>query len=155
MWSPSIGVTRAQGKATFALAPVGTKAALCFRTVHGALLENRMSKLMKKTTSSSVAAKETGLQTRESGPELMDVDDVDADEGDGDGSKDETEVSRARRFKEVWLVEDRKSARSVWTRVGTAFENADGSWNLRLSAVPLGGRLNIRDPLPRARAAEA
>ncbi len=55
-----------------------------------------------------------------------------------------------RRFKEVWLVEDRKNHRSVWTRVGTAFENADGSWNIRLSALPVAaGRLNMRDPLPR------
>lgn len=55
-----------------------------------------------------------------------------------------------RRFKEVWLVEDRKNHRAVWTRVGTAFENADGSWNIRLSALPVGaGRLNVRDPLPR------
>jgi hypothetical protein len=63
---------------------------------------------------------------------------------------DDGEVTRSRRFKEVWLVEDRKNARSVWTRVGTAFENGDGSWNIRLSALPVGtGRLNVRDPLPR------
>ncbi|MBM4283390.1 MAG: hypothetical protein FJ137_22485 [Deltaproteobacteria bacterium] len=67
----------------------------------------------------------------------------------------DTHEARSRRFKEVWLVEDRKNARSVWTRVGAAFENADGSWNIKLSAVPLGGRLNVRDPLPRERAVEA
>ena len=55
-----------------------------------------------------------------------------------------------RRFKEVWLVEDRREGKSMWTRVGTAFENADGSWNIRLSALPVaGGRLNMRDPLVR------
>lgn len=55
-----------------------------------------------------------------------------------------------RRFKEVWLVEDRREGKSVWTRVGTAFENADGSWNIRLSAMPVaGGRLNMRDPVAR------
>ena len=55
-----------------------------------------------------------------------------------------------RRFKEVWLVEDRREGKSMWTRVGTAFENSDGSWNIRLSALPVaGGRLNMRDPLVR------
>ena len=64
----------------------------------------------------------------------------------------EEAMGRSKRFKEVWLVEDRKNSRSVWTRVGAAFENADGSWNIRLSAVPVGGgRLNVRDPLPRER----
>jgi hypothetical protein len=54
-----------------------------------------------------------------------------------------------RRFKEVWLVEDRREGKSIWTRVGVAFENTDGSWNIRLSALPVGGgRLNMRDPLP-------
>jgi hypothetical protein len=68
----------------------------------------------------------------------------------GIDTADEGEAGRSRRFKEVWLVEDRKNARSVWTRVGTAFENGDGSWNIRLSALPVGtGRLNVRDPLPR------
>ena len=56
-----------------------------------------------------------------------------------------------RRFKEVWMVEDRPDAKSIWTRVGTAFENQDGSWNIRLSALPVGsGRLNMRDPIDRS-----
>ncbi len=84
-------------------------------------------------------------------------------DGGADGELDDIEPvvadaqheGRSRRFKEVWLVEDRKNARSVWTRVGAAFENNDGSWNIKLSAVPLGGRLNVRDPLPRERAVEA
>ncbi len=60
------------------------------------------------------------------------------------------DAGEKRRFKEVWLVEDRREGKSMWTRVGTAFENADGSWNIRLSAMPVaGGRLNMRDPLAR------
>ena len=85
------------------------------------------------------------------------VEAIATDEGDAAELMDapaleETTSPRAsRRFKEVWLVEDRKNSRSLWTRVGTAFENSDGSWNIRLSAVPVGtGRLNVRDPLPRA-----
>lgn len=73
----------------------------------------------------------------------------------GEGVAEGTDVAAGaprRRFKEVWLVEDRKEGKSIWTRVGVAFENADGSWNIRLSALPVGsGRLNMRDPLERDR----
>jgi hypothetical protein len=65
-------------------------------------------------------------------------------EGDGDGG------GQKRRYKEVWLVEDRREGKSIWTRVGVAFENADGSFNIKLSALPIGGgRLNMRDPMER------
>lgn len=67
-----------------------------------------------------------------------------------DGEHVQTGSTIRRRFKEVWLVEDRREGKSMWTRVGTAFENNDGSWNIRLSALPMaGGRLNMRDPLVR------
>ena len=50
------------------------------------------------------------------------------------------------RTKEVWLVEQPRSGKSRWTRVGFAFENKDGSWTVNLSAVPIGGNvLHIRD----------
>jgi hypothetical protein len=66
---------------------------------------------------------------------------------DADG---DTAIGPKRRYKEVWLVEDRREGKSIWTRVGVAFENADGSFNIRLSALPIGGgRLNMRDPLER------
>lgn len=59
--------------------------------------------------------------------------------------------SRVARYKEVFVVEDIPGRRSRWTKVGVAFENRDGSFNLRLSAVPVGGnKLHIRDPEPRA-----
>jgi hypothetical protein len=65
-------------------------------------------------------------------------------EGDSDTG------GQKRRYKEVWLVEDRREGKSIWTRVGVAFENADGSFNIRLSALPIGGgRLNMRDPMER------
>ena len=63
------------------------------------------------------------------------------------------EPNDRRRLKEVWLVEDRREGKSLWTRVGTAFENNDGSWSIRLSAMPVGGgRLNMRDPATRTAA---
>lgn len=59
----------------------------------------------------------------------------------------------AKKMKHVWMVEETpasasKKARSYWTKIGVAYENADGSWSLQLSAVPVTGRMQIRDPAP-------
>ena len=59
-----------------------------------------------------------------------------------------------RTYKHLWMVEDggldtSGKSRSFWTKVGIAFENRDGSWSLELSAVPVNGRLQMRDPKPR------
>jgi hypothetical protein len=126
---------------------------------HVALEEKPMSKIKKAPVetfrSSSLAATSTVADSPFMSPLPTGEEEVpDLDEDSTEASAGPAAEPR-RRFKEVWLVEDRKNARSVWTRVGTAFENADGSWNIRLSAVPLGGRLNIRDPLPRERAVTA
>ena len=60
-----------------------------------------------------------------------------------------------RRYKEVWLVEDHPNRKAWWTRVGVAFENKDGSWNLHLSAVPVGrNTLQVRDPRPNSEASD-
>lgn len=60
----------------------------------------------------------------------------------------------SRRMKYLWMVEDRpataeREAKSFWTKVGVAFENRDGSWALELAAVPVQGRLQMRDPAPK------
>jgi hypothetical protein len=49
---------------------------------------------------------------------------------------------------------DGQDKRSFWTKVGVAFENKDGSFTIQLAAVPISGRLNMRDPKP-AEAGEA
>jgi hypothetical protein len=57
----------------------------------------------------------------------------------------------AKRMKVVWMVEDRErdgEKVAYWTRMGAAFENRDGSWSLELSAIPVTGRLQLRDPAP-------
>ncbi len=36
--------------------------------------------------------------------------------------------------------------KSVWTRIGSAFVNRDGSINALLDVVPIDGKLHIRDP---------
>lgn len=44
-----------------------------------------------------------------------------------------------------------KNARgSYWLRVGIAFQNRDGSINIRLDALPVNGELQIRDESPKA-----
>jgi len=121
-----------------------------------------MSKMPKKQTFEHATQTRPTLSV-DSGVDV-DVDGHGGHDGhDGHDGPDAVDVAgdvdepagRPKRFKEVWLVEDRKNASSIWTRVGAAFENADGSWNIRLSAVPLGGRLNVRDPLPRERSVTA
>ena len=56
-----------------------------------------------------------------------------------------------RNYKHLWMVEDYAAkeggeSRSKWTKVGVAFENRDGSWSLELAAMPVSGRLQMRDP---------
>lgn len=50
-------------------------------------------------------------------------------------------------MKDVYAVYEAKEGRdrSRLVRVGVAFENRDGSWNVLLDAVPLSGRLHVRD----------
>ena len=38
--------------------------------------------------------------------------------------------------------------RAIWTRVGSAFKNRDGSMNLHLDALPTNGKLHVREADP-------
>ena len=56
-------------------------------------------------------------------------------------------------MKHLWMVEDvpargDREAKSFWTKIGVAFENRDGSYSLNLAAIPVNGRLQMRDPAP-------
>lgn len=54
------------------------------------------------------------------------------------------------KVKIVYTVVDRETdGRQFWVRVGAAFVNRDGSLSVRLDAVPVNGRLQIRDYQPR------
>lgn len=45
----------------------------------------------------------------------------------------------------AYHVRDReKGQKSIWTRIGCAWTNADGSFNIQLDALPVDGRMNIR-----------
>ncbi len=43
------------------------------------------------------------------------------------------------------IVEKEELERAIWIRVGTAFENRDGSLNIFLDALPISGKLQVRD----------
>jgi hypothetical protein len=51
-------------------------------------------------------------------------------------------------MKDVYAIYETKTdgkERARWVRVGVAFDNRDGSVNVLLDAIPLSGRLQIRD----------
>jgi len=51
-------------------------------------------------------------------------------------------------MKDVYAIYETKAdgrERARWVRVGVAFPNRDGSVNVLLDAIPLSGRLQIRD----------
>lgn len=52
-------------------------------------------------------------------------------------------------MKDVYAIYESKNGedkqRTRWVRVGVAFDNIDGSQNVLLDALPLSGRLQIRD----------
>ena len=47
--------------------------------------------------------------------------------------------------KDAFRIAEGKDGKSFWTRIGTAFVNKDGSLNVYLDAIPLDGKLQIRD----------
>jgi hypothetical protein len=49
--------------------------------------------------------------------------------------------------KDVFTIIDRgEGKKSYWLKIGAAFENKDGSFTVKLDALPLNGQLQIREP---------
>ena len=49
-------------------------------------------------------------------------------------------------MKEVYtVVQSEGYEKPFWVKIGVAFENSDGSLNVRLNALPVNGTLHIRD----------
>ncbi len=49
-------------------------------------------------------------------------------------------------MKKVYVIKDRgEGKKSIWIPIGAAFVNKDGSLNVVLDALPIGGRMHIRD----------
>lgn len=54
--------------------------------------------------------------------------------------------SEARARKVVYtIVESTRGGKKFWLRIGVAFPNRDGSINVHLDAMPVNGRLHIRE----------
>jgi hypothetical protein len=52
------------------------------------------------------------------------------------------------KVKLVYVINER-SGRNFWSKIGVAFQNADGSLNVKLDAIPVGGEMQIRDFVPK------
>jgi hypothetical protein len=55
---------------------------------------------------------------------------------------------KGRSMKDVFAIYDLKAEgreRSRWVRIGVAFDNRDGSLSILLDALPLNGRLYVRN----------
>ena len=48
-------------------------------------------------------------------------------------------------MKDVYVIIEGKDGRDIWQKIGTAFENRDGSLNIYLNCIPLSGKLHVRD----------
>ena len=50
----------------------------------------------------------------------------------------------------AYHVRDRKAGDPIWTRIGGAWQHADGKgFNLQIETVPLDGRISLRVPSER------
>jgi hypothetical protein len=64
--------------------------------------------------------------------------------GGADGEKNMEQTP----FKVAYVITERNDQK-YWNRIGVAFTNKDGSINVKLDALPLGGQLQLRDYEPR------
>ena len=55
-------------------------------------------------------------------------------------------MSKVSKTKAVYTIQDNDdNDKSRWIRLGIAFLNRDGSYNVFLDAIPVNGKLHIRD----------
>jgi hypothetical protein len=51
----------------------------------------------------------------------------------------------------AYHVRDRKNGDAIWTRIGSAWQHADGKgFNIQLETMPLDGRISLRLPTAKA-----
>ena len=55
------------------------------------------------------------------------------------------EQQTSTKAKGVYVIEEGKNGESYWAKIGVAFTNRDQSLSVRLTAVPVDGKLHIRD----------
>jgi hypothetical protein len=65
----------------------------------------------------------------------------------GGTMENEQQVSRggSRPWAAYNIIKREGAAKSIWSRVGSAFKNRDGSFNVYLDSFPIGGKLQIRE----------
>jgi hypothetical protein len=52
----------------------------------------------------------------------------------------------------VYVITEKEGTdRTFWTKVGSAFKNRDGSYNVHLDALPITGKLHLREVDPNRR----
>lgn len=51
--------------------------------------------------------------------------------------------------KAVYTIIERQGSKSVWVHIGWAHVNHDGSYNINLDALPVNGKLQVRDYVSR------
>jgi hypothetical protein len=54
-----------------------------------------------------------------------------------------------RTSKAVYTIIEKAGREPFWLRIGWCFTNRDGSFNIHLDAVPINGKLQVRDWQPR------
>ena len=55
----------------------------------------------------------------------------------------------SKKIQAVYTVVPKNDGKDLWLRVGSAFPNRDGSLSVLLDAIPVNGRLHIREYTPR------
>lgn len=58
----------------------------------------------------------------------------------------------SQRLKVLCPMENEKTGKTFWMRIGTAFPNSDGSTNILLDALPINRKLHVRELDERDRA---
>lgn len=48
-------------------------------------------------------------------------------------------------MKTVYVITQNKEGKNFWHKIGVAFENRDGSLNVKLHALPINGEMHIRE----------
>jgi hypothetical protein len=71
-------------------------------------------------------------------------------ESTGTHSNAGTQVARQTPRHVFAITERGEGLKSIWTRIGLAWNNRDGSITLRLDALPMSGIMQVRDPDERA-----
>jgi len=51
------------------------------------------------------------------------------------------------KYKDVFtIIDSQNGGKPFWLKIGISTPNRDGSWNVTLNALPINGKLQIREP---------